>query len=233
MDEKSIESLHSLWHPLLAILIPFSLLQAFDALIRQGVLAGIMQTPPIGFLAVVAAVGVSSAVTTNIFHRQRITGVLPRVREGLIFLIACFILLMLLSGLPFKGDFDPRHTEVAWPLALCVAQWIFTNYTHSLLRRREYYLRSIVGKSGRELFLASRALSEEARSAVEGIAKLKNALAGFTIIAVGIFFVLTVTLAAGGKAASPGVVLRVCVTVLCWMVFLSVLNGYLREQDFW
>jgi hypothetical protein len=232
MDEKSLSSLRSLWHPLLAVCLPFAFIQAFDALFRLGVFAGIMKPSPPGFLAVVVAVGFAMTILANILHRERIAGFLPKLREGLVFFIVVFILLMALSGLPFKGDFDPSHAGIVWPLLFCFAQWLLTYYAHGMLRERELYLGHIAGKRGRALFAAVRAAPEEAAASLECAVKLKKVVMILGVLMMLVFVGLAAGLAlSSGRTPTPAVILRVCLAVFSWIFFLAVMNRFISEHE--
>ena len=231
MHESRPAIRRSLLHPLISVLLPFSFLQAIDAVIRLGVFNGLIPAPPPAFLLVVLAGGISETAVSNLLTGRRIAGALPRVRELLLTLAASAVLLTLSSGGPFHGDWNPLSPGVIWPLLLCGAQWLLTLHFQNSLRSRELYLSLLHGVAGNALVRAAREAGGEAADSQQSLRKLRTTAVVLEVFAVAPFVLL---LAARAIAAEPApaaiVTVRVLIHAVCGAACLVILHLFAHEQ---
>jgi hypothetical protein len=223
--------LRSYLHPLMAVGLPFFFLQALDGLMRLGIIPG-HAAGPAGTLVVVLLAGASRAVAANILGRERISGAAALLRELVLTLAACFVLLFLLTGRLFRGDVNPLDPALAWPLVLCAAQWFLTWIIQGALRARELFLALIAGKSGHALVAAAHDAGGEAGQAHESFMRLQSLVVVLQLFAIIPWIILeAVNSITGG--ASPGFALtaRIVVNVVAGVVFLVILRGFADESS--
>jgi hypothetical protein len=231
MPESRLGMLRADLHPLISVLLPFSFLQAFDAVIRLGIFESLMPVPPPVFLLVVLAAGASQTLISNFLGSRRIAGVLPRIREFILTLAAADVLLALLHGGPFRGDWNPLTLNVLWPLLLCVMQWLLTLYAQNLFRSRELYLRLLGGASGHALIRAARQAAGEAAEAQETLRKLIVTAVALEVCVVVLFALLLGARVIAGIPAPPEMVtVRVLIHVVLCTACIVVLRLFSHEQ---
>jgi hypothetical protein len=230
MREGRMESLRSYAHPALAVAAPFLFLQGLDAIMRLGIVPG-YGAGPFGSLVVVLLAGASRAVVSNILGRERIAGFIPAARELVVTLAACALVLLLLTGRPFRGDFDPRVPAIAWPLVLCAAQWLLTRFVQEELRARELFLRLVAGKTGHGLASALHDAGGEAGQAHESFMNLRSAAVIFQVFTLLPWIIYEMVRSIDG-APGGGVALTVRVMTSCvaGVLFLGVLHAFVDEH---
>jgi hypothetical protein len=231
MYEPRRGTLRSLVHPALAILLPFTFLQAFDAVVRLGILSGLLPPAPTGFLFVVFLMGASRTAIANFLSRERVSGLFLRLREAILTLAAALVLLTLLSARPFHGDFNPLQYDVIWPLLLCAAQWLFTLSVQQRLRPRELFLSLLSGKAGHALKNAARDAGAEAGEAHEGLGKLSRLAVVMELFVILPYIGLQAALVVQGfPSPAIGVTARVLLYTVAGVAFLVIMNGFKEEQ---
>ncbi len=224
------EALRAVAHPVMAVGFPFLFLQGLDGLMRLGIVPG-YAAGPFGTLAVVLLAGVSRTLVSNILGRERISGFLPVARELLVTLIACGVILLLLTGKPFRGVFDPGDPAIVWPLVLCATQWLLTWLVQSGLRDRELFLRLISGKTGHGLAAALHDAGGEAGQAHEAFQRLRITAITFEVFTIVPWIIFEAVRALGGyPGGSFFLTARIIVSCASGVLFLVVLHGYVNEH---
>ena len=238
MAEDRNATLRSYIHPALAVCVPLLFLQALDAILRRGIVPETAAGPaagtaagPAGTLVVVLLVGISRTISANVLGRERVTGAVPLLRELVVTLAACLVLLLLLTGLPFRGDISPLQPAVAWPLVLCMAQWLLTWFVQDALRARELFLRLVAGKTGHALASAAHDAGGEAGQAHEGLTKLRRFAIVLQLFALLPWIIFQAVIAISGLPSPAfAVTARVMLNVVGGVLFMAVLRGFAEEQ---
>jgi hypothetical protein len=218
-------------HPVLAVGLPFLFLQALDGVMRLGIIPG-HAAGPFGMLVVVLLAGAGRAVSANILGRERISGAVPLMRELVLTLAACAVLLYLLTGRLFRGDLSPLDPALVWPLVLCAAQWFLTWIIQGALRARELFLRLIAGKTGHALVAAVHDAGGEAGQAHESFMRLQSLAVVLQIFAIVPWIILE---AVGSIAGSPplpfALTARIMINAVAGVLFLVILRGFADESS--
>jgi hypothetical protein len=216
-------------HSALAVGLPFFFMQALDAIVRGGIFSG-TSAGPVGTLVVVLLSGLSRTIAANVFERERISGAIPLLRELVVTLAACLVLLILLTGRPFRGDFDPLKPDMAWPMVLCTAQWLLTFSVKEALRARDLFLGLIAGKTGHALVSAAHDAGGEAGLAHEAFARLKTMAIVLQIFALLPWVVYQVVLVVIGAPGSPfPLTARLMANAVAGVMFMTILRGFADE----
>ena len=231
MRVSRLSMLRSSLHPLISVLLPFSFVQALDALIRGGIFQGTIPVPPPGFLLVVLAAGASRTVVSNALGARRIRGAFARIREALLTFASAAAVLLLLGGGPFHGDWNPFGPALIWPLILCGAQWLLTLQIQDALRPRELFLSLLGGATGHALVRAARDANGEATESQQNLRKLRGTtllLEAFILVP----FVLLVTARTivSAPALSPWGTARVLIHVLIGCAAIVVFGHFSHDQ---
>jgi hypothetical protein len=222
-----LEAMRSLVHPVVAVLTPFAFLCAIDGLVCGALLGAVVPRPAAGFRLVVLLAGAAEAVSANFLQRERLGGFGARMREMVLVLAGSGVLLWLLSGRPFRGEFSPVAFEVLWPMVLAGVQWLLTLYVHATLRERELFLSLVERKEAPALKLAAREASGEAGGSAEGLAKLRSMVVIFEAIV--LVFLVLAYVARGGAGGwwVPVAVGHEAVGVFT----ISLLAAFTHEQE--
>jgi hypothetical protein len=230
VSEKRLPALSSLLHPAIAMLMPFFFLQGVDAVVRVGIFGGIFPAPPPGFLLVVLLVGLSRTVVSNILRRAKGGGLAPRVREAVLSFAAALAVLTLLSGRPFRGEWNPLQPDVIWPMLLLVVQWLMTLQAQDALRAREMFLVVVEGKTGHALAAAAHGASGQAGESVQGVEKLKRTAITGMVVTVLTYLVYSGIAAHLAVNVPVAVSARILLEALAGIVTMVVFNGFIEEQ---
>ncbi len=229
MAEDRVTFLRTVLHPALAVGVPFAFLQALDAVLRKGIVPG-TAAGPIGTLAVVLLAGVSQVISSNILGRERITGALARVREIIVTMAGCLVLVMLLTGRPFHGDLG-LLPDIAWPLVLCASQWLLTFSIQNMLRSRELFLRLVEGRTGNALVSAAHDASDEAGQAQAAFTRLRSSALLLQLFALVPWIIYQVVLSwSAASPPAPAVTVRMLINVVTGISFIAVLHGFADEH---
>ncbi len=217
-------------HAALAVGLPFAFLQALDAVLRGGIFPG-TSAGPAGTLVVVLLAGVSRTTAAGILGRERISGALPLLRELVVTLASCLVLLDLLTGRPFRGDFYPLQIDMAWPMVLCTAQWLLTLPVRDALHAREIFLGLVVGKSGHALVSAAHDAGGEAGLAHQAFVRLHSVAIVLQCFALLPWIIYQVVLSlTGAPGPGFGITVRVMVNAVAGVMFMTILRGFEDEH---
>jgi hypothetical protein len=218
--------------PALAVLAPFLFVQAFDAVVRLGILAEALPAAPPASLLVALLVAVGQTAVGGWLRRERVVGLLPRLRELVLLTAAAWLLLLVLSGRPFRGDFSPLQPCLAWPLVLCVAQWVLTTHVRASLEPRRLFFSLVAGRTGHDLVAAARDAGGEAGESSQRLRGLSRFTAGLEAAAVLPYLGLAgVAAATGGPGPSAWVTVRVLAFAAAGVVFNAALKALEAEQE--
>jgi hypothetical protein len=233
-DDARSASLRSLLNPSLAVLLPFLFLQAMDAVVRLGIASGGIPMPP-GSLAVVFLMGVARTLVAGFLKREHVSDALSRVREAILLFAAAWLLLTLLSGRPFRGDFSPANVDLIWPLVLSAAQWLLTTYVHDALQPWEQFLFLFLsrasGKTGHKLAAAAWDMGAEAGESHQGLGRLTALATVLEVLSILPYIGLCTVLAVqGNPAPATGITARLLLFAVSGVAFMVVLNGFRGEQ---
>jgi hypothetical protein len=229
MAERRLGFMRSTLHPALAIGLPFAFLQAMDAIVRRGIAPG-TQLAPVGSLVIVLLVGISQSISANVLGRERISGFLPRARELVVTLIASAALVALLTGRPFHGDFS-LQADLAWPVLLCLVQWLLTAAIQSALRSRELFLQLVEGKAGHTLVAAAHDAGGEAGLAIQSLTRLRSMAVILQVFAVVPWIIFMAVIAALGQPAPSGdIAARVLLNAAAGFAFIVIMHGFMDEH---
>jgi hypothetical protein len=226
VDEKKLRFHRSSVHPLISILLPYLFLFATDAMLRRIVLDQFIPAAPTGFWILMLAVGIAEAALANVLFRQRIGGLLPRLRELLLILVLSLVLLMTLKRYVAGGDFNPVKPEILYCLSLVLVQWVLSFVVHLAFRQREILLASVVGVAPQDLQAKVRGMAAEEQVLERRLGGVKKLLLFFQVA------VLFLCLFAAGQAGrlDPVLVTLTAVHLGVGILFLVLINGFLDEQ---
>ncbi len=231
MRESRLSMLRSSLHPLVSVLLPFSFVQALDALVRGGILPGTIPAPPPAFLLVVLVTGVSRTVVSNALGTRRVTGFFPRIREALLTFVCVAALLLLLGGGPFRGDWNPLGPALVWPLVLCGLQWLLTLRIQDALRPRELFLSLLGGATGHALVRAARDASGEATESQQALRRLRGTtlmLEAFILVPFVLLMAARVVVSAPALSAWDTV--RIFIHVICGCAAIVLFGLFSYDQ---
>ena len=241
MNEKRLKFYQSTLHPMLSIFIPYLFLFTFHHAFRAVMVGWIIPsipddvdlvltapTMPTAFFIVLLAIGVGEAISANFLSKERVTALVPRLREMLLFLIGGLIFIFLLRGDFSRRGLNPLQFNVIYPLIFVLLQWLLSFVIHRGLKERELFLSLLIGKEGVTLKNMLREFSAEAGDSEKAITRVKRILLFFQVIVILLLF----SLLAFGSGVRPVYVVLSFFHVGFGLFFLVLLNHFLEEQSY-
>ncbi len=144
---------------------------------------------------------------------------------------ASAVLLTLLGGGPFHGDWNPMAARAIWPFLLCGAQWLLTHYVQDSLRPRELFLSLLDGVSGHALVRAAREAGGEAGESQQSLRKLQNTTVVLEVLAIVPYVLLLGARTIAAAPAPAGIVtVRLLIHAVCGALFIVILHLFAHEQ---
>ena len=187
MDDLRLRQYTNLVHPLLSIYVPF----VFISVVVVGLIGeafavrGVQVFPPY-FPLILLLAGAAETITGNLLHQERVTGVLPRLRELIVVIVLSFGLILLFFGDLTSGDISLARANIWFSLIFVMVQWLLSLRIHTRLRDRELFLSFFQGKEPRAFQETYSTHNHEGGKAFEGlrsVRKLVLSLAGMGFIA--------------------------------------------------
>ena len=216
-------------HPFLSVYLPFLFLYTAIVVLVGGAFTmyDVQVFPPFFFVILLLA-GISETVTGNMLYKERVTGIVPRLREFVVVLAVSFGLILLFYGDLTSGDIDFRRFNIWLSLILVGAQWLFSYYVHSKLREREIFLSFFEGKEQRTFQDVYAAHNHEGGEAIKALQSLRKLTFGYLTVAFVLLLIMT---------WAVNVQLRGIESVLVFLLFTSffvavaTFNRYIEMQQ--
>ncbi len=188
-------------HPLLSVYIPFMFITVVGVILVGSTFAmrNVQLFPPF-FPLILLLAGVAETITGNMLHTERVSGVLPRLRELILVMIVSLGLILL-----FFGDLTGRGLNLAraniWlSLIVVVVQWLLTLRIHTRLRDRELFLSFFADKEPRTFQEIYATHNHEGGNALEGLRSVRK----LVLVLFGIAFAVLILLTWGAQLAIAG-----------------------------
>ncbi|MFP4376041.1 MAG: hypothetical protein ACLFP4_03270 [Spirochaetales bacterium] len=228
MDEKRLQRLRSFSHPLTALSVGFLFVWMLDILLRA-TLVRLLFTPLAPSTIIVPFVfAVEAVISTNSIEKSRSSAVSVRLREVLALVVISVGAFLFLGGYIAAGVFNPVRAEIIYGVAFTFIAWIIVAALHGLLKRREAFLKLLVGKKpGEELQEAARSANTESGEADEAVRKIRSRTITLSLLGV-IFFVLG---SAAGIDSLPLLARIVTGQLIVSAFVVLAANGWLWENS--
>ncbi len=212
-------------HPFLSVFIPFVFLSVAVVLMVGGALLGqgVRLFPPF-FPLILFLAGASETITGNLLQKERVTGIVPRLRELVLVLIVSFVLILLFFGDLTSGDISLARGNIWLSLIVVALQWIFTLRIHTRLRDRELFLGFFENKEPRTFPEIYSTHNHEGGSAFEGLRSVRKLV--FSFIAVGFLILVIMTWGVQLELSATGRLL-VYFFFASFFLVLSILGRYM------
>ncbi len=223
-----VDFYHRVIHPIFSIFAPFlflyvTIVMPFD---RAFELGGGDLFPPLFWLVMLLA-GLSENLTGNMLYKEKIAGIGPRLREFVFVVIFGMLLIMILFGDLFSGQFRFDSIIYYVPLLILCGQWLLSYSIHQKLRERELFLGFFTGKSESELKETYQKFTHEGGEVIKNLQNIRK------LIIAGMFvnFVLIVLVVWAGRIPfTTGNIFLVFLYYLVQFFFLSAINGFIERQ---
>jgi hypothetical protein len=215
-------------HPIFSIFAPFlflfvTIVMPFDQAFK---FAGGNLFPP-AFWIVMLLAGISENISGNLLYKERIAGFGPRLRELIFVIIFGLLLIMILFGDLFTGNFQFTSIVYYIPLAVVCGQWLLSYYIHQKLREREIFLSFFSGKKEKDLKETYQTFIHEGGDVIKNLKSIRK------LIIAGMFVNFVIIVLVAWAARIPFTAGNIFLVILYYVVqlfFLSALNGFLETQ---
>jgi hypothetical protein len=211
-----------------ALSVGFLFVWMLDTLLRATLLR-LLFTPLAPSTIIVPFVfAVEAVMSTNSIEKSRSSAAAVRIREVVVLLLVSAGAFLFLGGYIAAGVFNPIRADVIYGMVVTFVAWILVVGVHSLLKRRETFLKLLVGKqAGEELQEAARSANTESGEADEAVRKIRSRTIALTFLGV-LFFMLG---AAAGIDSLPllGRIVTAQLIVAAFAVLAA--NGWLWENS--
>ncbi len=213
-------------HPFLSIFVPFVFFSVVVVLMIGGglIVRGVRLFPPF-FPLILLVAGAAETITGNLLQKERISGMLPRLRELILVLIVSFGLILLFFGDLTTGDINLARANIWLSLIVVALQWIISFRIHTRLRDRELFLGFFEGREPRTFPEVYSTHNHEGGNAFNGLRSIRKLM--LTLITIG-FLVLVIMAWGVGLELSPGGRLLVYFFFVSFFLVLSVLGRYME-----
>ena len=215
-------------HPLLAVYIPFMFLYTVAVVMVAGAFAtyDIQIFPPF-FWVILLLAGASESVTSNLLSRERISGILPRVRELVVVLAVSLGLILLFFGDVTAGDIDLSRFNIWVSLIVVLAQWLITLQIHNKLRDRELFLSFFQGKEQRAFQDIYATYNHEGGKAYTAMKSVRKHVFGYIVVG---FIVLVLVTWAVRMPITGGAAIIVFLFFSSFFLIAALIERYLDMQ---
>ena len=190
-DQIQLRFYTAFFHPVLAIFVPFWFLVTVLLVFTNSLLlpAGIVVFPPMYFVLLIL-VGMSETITGNLLYKERIAGILPRLREFVFVAAVGFFLILLFHGEVARKDFNIGRIKIWLPALFLGIQWFLSYFVHQKLREREIFLKYFAGKDGKQVKEIYQSFMHEGSESLKAIKSVKKLIIALIVLAF-VGFVLT------------------------------------------
>ena len=188
-------------HPFLSVYVPFM----FISVVLVGMIGGAFAVrtvelfPPF-FPVILLLAGAAETITGNLLHTERISGVLPRLRELILVMIVSFGLILLFFGDLTGAGINLARANIWLSLIVVVVQWLLTLRIHTRLRDRELFLSFFADKEPRTFQDVYATHNHEGGNALEGLRSVRK----LVLVLFGIAFAVLILLTWSGQLVIAG-----------------------------
>lgn len=182
----------SVVHPFIAIFVPFWFLSTMLLVfVNSAVLpTGRVVFPPF-YAGLLLLVGISETVTGNMLYKERIGGMLPRLREFVFVVLLGGFFIMLLHGDILRGQIRIGKIHIWLPLVLLAVQWFMSYYIHQKLREREIFLKFFENKEAKQVKETYQSYMHEGGESLKAVNSVKKFIIVLTVMGFVMFLIMT------------------------------------------
>ena len=179
-------------HPFLTVFIPFwFMLTVIFVMVNSAILsAGKVVFPPF-YVLLLFIVGVSETVTGNMLYKERIAGMLPRLREFVFIVIFGMFFILLFHGEIARGNFNIGRIKIWLPMVFLAVEWFMSYYIHQKLRERELFLNFFKDKPEAEARETYNSFMHEGGESLKAIKSVKRFTVVLTVLGFLVLNVMT------------------------------------------
>ena len=189
-DQIRAKQSASVVHPFLAVFIPFwFMLTVIFVMVNSALLQSEIVVFPPFFVVLLLLVGISETLTGNLLYKERIAGILPRLREFAFILIFGLFFILLFHGEIGRGNFNIGRVKIWLPMLFLAIEWFMSYYIHQKLRERELFLNFFEGKAENQVRDTYNSFMHEGGESLKAIKSVKGFIIALTVIG---FLVLNV-----------------------------------------
>lgn len=182
-DQTRTRQQASIAHPFLTVFIPFwFMLTVVNVMINSAILQSGSRVFPPFYIVLLLLVGVSEIVTGNLLYKERIAGILPRLREFVFIVIFGLLFILLFHGDLMRGNFNIGRLKIWLPMLILAVEWFMCYYVHQKLRERELFLKFFEGKPDKEVREIYDSYMHEGGESLKAIKSLKRFVIVLTVI---------------------------------------------------
>ncbi len=215
-------------HPFITVFAPFwFMLTVVLVMVNSAILhSGATVFPPF-YVVLLLLVGVSETVTGNLLYKERIAGILPRLREFVFIVVFGLFFILLFHGEVARGNFKIGRLKIWLPMLFLAAEWFMCYYIHGKLRERELFLKFFAGKPEPEAREIYNSYMHEGGESLNAIKSLKRFLVALLVIG----FLMLNVMSWGFRFSFRGMSLFIILVFFGgYLLILSVLSTWAESQ---
>ena len=142
------------------------------------------------YFVLLLLVGASETITGNLLYKERIAGIVPRLREFIFVAGIGIFLVLLFHGEVGRKDFNIGRIKIWLPTVFLALQWFLSYFIHQKLREREIFLKFFEKPEGKRIRDIYSSYMHEGSESLKALRSIKKLL--ISLIALGfIAFIIT------------------------------------------